>query len=73
MSTLTKNLRASNDGASTKKISFFTSVNNWIKVSGITRSLYQLDDRTLNDLGISRVEIQNYAKKLVQQDNQSAA
>ncbi len=74
MSTLTKTLRASNDGEKiTKKISFFSSINNWIKVSGISRSLYQLDDRTLNDLGISRVEIPTYAKKLVHQDNKSAA
>lgn len=74
MSTLAKNLRASNDDANnTKSVGLFTSINNWIKVSGISRSLYQLDDRTLNDLGISRVEIPSYARKLVQQDNQSAA
>ena len=74
MSTLAKTLRASNDGANaTQPVGFFTSINNWIKVSGITRSLYQLDDRTLDDLGISRMEIPTYARKLVQQDNQSAA
>lgn len=74
MSTLAKNLRASNDDSNnTKSVGFFTSINNWIKVSGISRSLYQLDDRTLDDLGISRVEIPTYARKLVQQDNQSAA
>ena len=56
-----------------KKTSVLTSINNWIKVSGITRSLYQLDDRTLSDLGLSRVEIPSYARKLVQQDNQTAA
>lgn len=74
MSKVAKTLRASNDDVKkTKKISVFTSLNNWIKVSGITRSLYQLDDRTLDDLGLSRGEIPSYAKKLVQQDNQSAA
>ena len=74
MSKVAKTLRASNDDVKkTKKISVFTSLNNWIKVSGITRSLYQLDDRTLDDLGLSRDEIPSYAKKLVQQDNQSAA
>lgn len=74
MSTLAKTLRASNDETKTfKKVGFFTSINNWIKVSGISRSLYQLDDRTLEDLGLTRSEIQNYAKKLVQQDGQSAA
>ena len=74
MSTLAKTLRASNDNPNaTKKISLITTIGNWIKVSGISRSLYQLDDRTLQDLGISRMEIPSYARKLVQQDNQSAA
>jgi len=74
MSTLAKTLRASNDNANaTKKIGLITTIGNWIKVSGISRSLYQLDDRTLQDLGLSRMEIPSYARKLVQQDNQSAA
>ena len=74
MSKVAKTFRASNDDTTTtKKTSVLTSINNWIKVSGITRSLYQLDDRTLSDLGLSRVEIPSYARKLVQQDNQTAA
>ena len=73
MSIFTKTLRPSNDGGNEKRTGFFTSINTWIKVGGISRSLYQLDDRTLDDLGISRAEIPTYARKLATQDNQSAA
>jgi uncharacterized protein YjiS (DUF1127 family) len=74
MSKLTKILNASNDDTNTKKrVTFFRSVNNWIKVGDITRTLYQLDDRTLEDMGIPRGEIPAYARKAVEQDDKSAA
>ena len=50
-----------------------TSLNRWIKVNGITHSLHQLDDRTLNDIGLSRVEIRAYAKQLVKNGGNRAA
>ena len=64
---------ANDDIKKSSKPSLLANLNRWIKVSGITRSLYQLDDRTLNDIGVSRAEIRNYAEKLVNQDNQHAA
>jgi uncharacterized protein YjiS (DUF1127 family) len=74
MSKLTKIFNASNDDINTeKRVTFFSSINNWIKVRGIARTLYQLDDRTLEDMGIPRNEIPAYAIKAVKQDDQSAA
>ena len=64
---------ANDDVKTSSKPSLLANLNRWIKISGITRSLYQLDDRTLNDIGVSRAEIRNYAEKLVNQDNQHAA
>ena len=69
-----KTLKASNDenlGAS--GVSFLNRIDRWIKVSGISRSLNQLDDRTLDDIGICRGDIRDYAEHLVDNDNQSAA
>lgn len=64
---------ANDDVKASAKPSLLANLNRWIKVSGITRSLYQLDDRTLNDIGVTRGEIRKYAEKLVNQDNQHAA
>ncbi len=55
------------------KPNLMTSLNRWIKVNGITHSLHQLDDRTLNDIGLSRVEIRAYAKQLVKNGSNRAA
>lgn len=74
MNTLIKALSASNDNPNKKaSTTVLQSLNRWIKVSGISRSLHQLDDRTLNDIGIIRGDIRAYAEKLVDNDNQSAA
>jgi uncharacterized protein YjiS (DUF1127 family) len=65
MSKLTKMLNASNDSFNTKKkVNFFSGVNSWIRVNGITKTLSQLDDHTLEDLDISRGEIRAYAQKM---------
>lgn len=67
-------VKAANDEVkSTSTVSFVDSLSRWIQIGGITRSLYQLDDRTLNDIGISRIEIREYAEKLVNNDNSKNA
>ncbi len=55
------------------KPNLMTNLNRWIKVNGIIHSLHQLDDRTLNDIGLSRVEIRAYAKQLVKNGSNRAA
>jgi len=53
--------------------SLLKSFSRWMKISGISRSLYQLDDRTLNDIGICRGDIRAYAIRVVDNDNKTAA
>jgi uncharacterized protein YjiS (DUF1127 family) len=74
MTTTIKALSASNDNlnkSSSKNL--FKSLSRWMKISGISRSLYQLDDRTLNDIGICRGDIRAYAIRIVDNDNKTAA
>lgn len=74
MTSTLKALSASNDNLTQKTSkSFFKNIDRWIKISGITRSLHQLDDRTLDDIGITRGDIRAYAERLVDNDNQNAA
>ena len=74
MTSTTKALSASNDNLTKKtSTSIFKSLNRWIKINGITRSLHQLDDRTLDDIGVNRGDIHAYATRLVDNDNKSAA
>jgi len=69
-----KALSASNDNLNkTYGKSLLKSFSRWMKISGISRSLYQLDDRTLNDIGICRGDIHAYAIRVVDNDNKTAA
>lgn len=74
MASTMKALSASNDNLTVKSSkSFFKKLDRWIKVGGISRSLHQLDDRTLNDIGVTRGDIRAFAEKIVDNDNQNAA
>ncbi|MCE2516639.1 MAG: DUF1127 domain-containing protein [Alphaproteobacteria bacterium] len=70
----TLNPNAANDDVkATSTAGFVNGITRWIQISGISRSLHQLDDRTLEDIGISRYEIREYAEKLVDNDNSKSA
>jgi len=74
MASTMKALSASNDNLTVKSSkSFFKKLDRWIKVGGIARSLHQLDDRTLDDIGVTRDDIRTFAEKIVDNDNQNAA
>ncbi len=74
MASTMKALSASNDNLTVKSSkSFFKKLDRWIKVGGISRSLHQLDDRTLDDIGVTRGDIRAFAEKIVDNDNQNAA
>ena len=74
MASTMKALSASNDNLTVKSSkSFFKKLDRWIKVGGISRSLHQLDDRTLDDIGVNRGDIRAFAEKIVDNDNQNAA
>ena len=74
MTSTIKALSASNDNLTKKSNkSFLKTLDRWIKVGGITRSLHQLDDRTLNDIGVTRGDIRAFAERIVDNDNQNAA
>ncbi len=74
MTSTIKALSASNDNLTKKSNkSFLKTVDRWIKIGGITRSLHQLDDRTLDDIGVSRGDIRAFAERIVDNDNQNAA
>jgi len=71
---LTRSLVASNDNANkVKPLSFAVNIYHWIKVSGIVSSLEQLDDRTLEDIGINRVDIRRFARDFVKNEGKTAA
>ena len=74
MTSTIKALSASNDNLTQKSNkSFLKTLDRWIKVGGITRSLQQLDDRTLDDIGVTRGDIRAFAERIVDNDNQNAA
>ena len=74
MTSTIKALSASNDNLTKKSNkSFLKTLDRWIKVGGITRSLHQLDDRTLDDIGVTRGDIRAFAERIVDNDNQNAA
>ena len=74
MASTMKALSASNDNLTVKSSkSFFKKLDRWIKVGGISRSLHQLDDRILDDIGVTRGDIRAFAEKIVDNDNQNAA
>lgn len=74
MTSTIKALSASNDNLTQKSNkSFLKTLDRWIKVGGIARSLHQLDDRTLDDIGVTRGDIRAFAERIVDNDNQNAA
>ena len=74
MTSTIKALSASNDNLTKKSNkSFLKTLDRWIKIGGITRSLHQLDDRTLDDIGVTRGDIRAFAERIVDNDNQNAA
>ena len=74
MSKVDKIVTASNDDTiRTARFNPVSKIYRWIKVSGLTSTLQQLDDRTLNDIGIARGDIHSFAKKLIANEHNSAA
>ena len=66
MAKFTRTLAASNDDIT--RIARFNPVGKiyrWIRISGVTSTLQQLDDRTLEDIGINRGDIQSFAEELI--------
>jgi uncharacterized protein YjiS (DUF1127 family) len=63
---------ANDDSKTVSKFGFVDSLSHWVKVNSITRSLNQLDDRTLHDIGISRIEIREHAERLMKNRKKAA-
>ncbi|NDA07987.1 MAG: DUF1127 domain-containing protein [Alphaproteobacteria bacterium] len=71
---LNRSVVASNDNVGkVKPMSFAVNIYHWIKISGIVSSLEQLDDRTLEDIGINRVNIRRFARDFVKNEGKTAA
>ena len=74
MAKFTRTLAASNDDIT--RIARFNPVGKiyrWIRISGVTSTLQQLDDRTLEDIGISRGDIRSFAEDLIAKEQTPAA
>lgn len=74
MANLSRIMFASNDD--TIRAARFNPVSQlyrWIRISGVTSTLQQLDDRTLDDIGINRGDIRAYAEKMVKKEQHPAA
>lgn len=50
-----------------------TALNRKMRINRIMSSLEQLDNRTLNDIGISRWQIKDRARQIVDNDNTKSA
>ena len=74
MAKFTRVIAASNDD--TTRIARFNPVGKiyrWIRISGVTSTLQQLDDRTLDDIGINRGDIRAFAEDLISREQTPAA
>ena len=74
MAKITRVIAASNDD--TTRIARFNPVGKiyrWIRISGVTSTLQQLDDRTLDDIGINRGDIRAFAEDLISREHNPAA
>ena len=74
MAKFTRVIAASNDD--TTRIARFNPVGKiyrWIRISGVTSTLQQLDDRTLDDIGINRGDIRAFAEDLISREQNPAA
>lgn len=74
MANLSRVIHAANDEIiSSTRFNPVTQLYRWIRISGVTSTLQQLDDRTLEDIGIARGEIRAYAEKLITKEHTPAA
>ena len=74
MAKFTRVIAASNDD--TTRIARFNPVGKiyrWIRISGVASTLQQLDDRTLDDIGINRGDIRAFAEDLISREQTPAA
>ncbi|MGB1036630.1 MAG: DUF1127 domain-containing protein [Candidatus Puniceispirillales bacterium] len=55
------------------RFSGITALNRQLRMNRIISSLEQLDNRTLDDIGISRWQIKDRARQIVDNDNMSNA
>ena len=55
------------------RFSGITALNRQLRMNRIISSLEQLDNRTLDDIGISRWQIKDRARQIVDKDNMSNA
>ena len=55
------------------RFSGITALNRKMRINRIMSSLEQLDNRTLNDIGISRWQIKDRARQIVDNDNSRSA
>ncbi|HCP17730.1 MAG: hypothetical protein CBC12_03030 [Candidatus Puniceispirillum sp. TMED52] len=55
------------------RFSGITALNRKMRINRIMSSLEQLDNRTLNDIGISRWQIKDRARQIVDNDNTKSA
>ena len=73
MATFTRTLAASNDDTTrTARFNPVGKIYRWIRISGVTSTLQQLDDRTLEDIGINRGDIQSFAEDLISKGTESS-
>lgn len=74
MANLSRVIHAANDETiRSARFNPVTQLYRWIRISGVTSTLQQLDDRTLDDIGIARGEIRAYAEKLITKEHTPAA
>ena len=65
---------ASNDNTSARtSFNPIRSVYRWARINGISNTLANLDDRTLEDIGVARGDIRNIATRIADNQNRPAA
>ena len=74
MAKFIRTIAASNDDTTrTARFNPVGQIYRWIRISGVTSTLQQLDDRTLEDIGINRGDIRSYAENLIAKEQNPAA
>lgn len=70
----TNPVEASNDNISTRsRFNPIHSVQRWFKINGVVKTLQELDDRTLEDIGVNRHQIIEVARRTVDGKSRPAA
>lgn len=65
---------ASNDNARGRiRFSLINSVSRWIRINRTARTLQSLDDRILDDIGVSRGDIRDIAARMADNENRRPA